>query len=188
MGQPEVKHISIQDYLESERLAQNKHEYYRGEIFAMSGASVGHNIIFKNTYGTLFTNLKGKKCQPFGSDLRIHIPSNSLFTYPDISIICGKPETIDDKNDTVTNPKVIVEILSKSTRDYDKGLKFGLYREIESLMDYVLIDSENISVEKYSRNLDGSWLLREYKSLNDGFIIESIETDLLLKDIYDDVD
>ena len=124
MGAAELKYTIAADYLNAERLALDKHEYFQGEIFAMSGASIPHNRIFSNTFGDICFKLRGKKCEPFGSDLRIHIPKNSLFTYPDISIICGEIETTDDKFDTITNPSVIIEILSPSTRDYDIGKKF----------------------------------------------------------------
>ena len=185
MGLPDIQYITIEEYLALERTANEKREYYAGTIFAMSGASIPHNVIFKNTYGTLYSKLKEKKCQPFGSDLRIHIPSNSLFTYPDISIICGTPETTDNTKDTVTNPSVIIEILSKTTRDYDKGQKFTLYRDIDTLKDYILIDSESTHIEKYHRNDDNSWTLREYKSLEDAFTIDSIEESMSVADIYE---
>ncbi|MBK7638269.1 MAG: Uma2 family endonuclease [Saprospiraceae bacterium] len=162
MGLPEKQYITPEQYLESERLALEKHEFYLGEIFAMSGASFRHNQIFKNTYIKLGTKLAGKSCQPYGSDLRIHIPNNSLYTYPDISIICGKPEMTDTVKDTITNPSVIIEILSKSTYDYDKGQKFTLYRDIDSLREYILIDSMSIRVEHYFKNEDSSWTLKYY--------------------------
>ena len=184
MGLPEKEYITPEQYLELERAALEKHEYYQGEIFAMSGASFRHNVIFKNTYLKLGVKLAGKPCQPYGSDLRIHIPSNSLFTYPDISIICGKPEMTDEVMDTVKNPTVIIEILSKSTQDYDKGQKFTLYRDIESLKEYILIDSQSVRVEKYCKNSDGSWTLRDYKDIEDTFIIESIGEDMSLADFY----
>ncbi len=184
MGLPDTKFVSIEEYLDAERIALEKHEYYQGEIYAMSGASLPHNIIFRNVFIELGVKLKGKTCQPFSSDLRIHVPKNSLFTYPDISIICGKPETLDETFDTVVNPSVIIEILSKSTRDYDKGQKFTLYRDIESLQEYVLIDSQEIRIEKYKRNKDDSWLLTEYKSLEDQFIIETIQEEFGLEEIY----
>ncbi len=185
MGQAEKALISKEDYLFYERKAELKHEYFQGEIFAMSGASFKHNTIFKNTYLEVGTKLKGKKCQPFGSDLRIHIPENSLFTYPDISVICGEIESTDDKFDTATNPKVIFEILSPSTKNYDKGGKFSLYRQIQTLEDYILIDSESIMVEKFSKNSDGSWTLHEFKNLNNSFEIKSIEVVLVLSDLYE---
>ena len=187
MGLPEKQYITPEQYLESERLALEKHEFYLGEIFAMSGASFRHNQIFKNTYGNLFNKLKGKPCQPYGSDLRIHIHNNSLYTYPDISIICGKPEMTDTVKDTITNPSVIIEILSKSTYDYDKGQKFTLYRDIDSLREYILIDSMSFRVEHYFKNEDSSWTLKDYRTIDDKLNIETISADLLLSDVYVDV-
>src|SRR5882757_2625151 len=128
----QYNYISVEDYLKAERAATEKHEYYQGEIFAMSGASLKHNRISVNVLTELGNKLKGKGCQPYGSDLRIHIPKNTLFTYPDISIICGDPNLTDNSFDTATNPSVIIELLSKSTRNYDKGEKFTLYRDIAS--------------------------------------------------------
>ena len=187
MGKAELQYISEQDYLNAERLALNKHEYFRGEIFAMSGASLPHNKIFSNLFIDAGVKLKGKKCQPFGGDLRIYIPKNTLYTYPDMSIICGEPETTDDNFDTVTNPTVIFEILSKSTRNYDKGQKFTLYRDIESLKEYILIDSEKIMVEKFTKNPDKSWTLTVFTTITDNFEMKSIDVSLRLSDIYDGV-
>jgi len=188
MGLPEIKYVSIDEYLLSERKTPEKNEYYKGEIFAMGGNSLPHNIVFKNMFGHLFSKLKGKNCQPFGSDLRIHIPKNTLFTYPDISIICGRPETTDSTFDTITNPSVIIEILSESKRNYDKGGKFTLYREIESLREYILIDSESVMVEKFKKNDDQSWQLTDYKMRSVTFKIETINEDFLLDEIYTGVD
>ena len=184
MGFLKTKFISQQEYLEAERLALDKHEYFRGEIFAMSGASIPHNIISKNILVDIAVKLNGKSCEPFGSDLRIHIPKSTLYTYPDISIICGEIETTDDNFDTITNPSVIIEILSKSTRDYDKGGKFTLYRQIETLQEYFLIDSENIMVEKFIRNKDNSWQLTEYKNLDESFTVNTVEIEMHLSEIY----
>ncbi|MEP7142253.1 MAG: Uma2 family endonuclease [Ferruginibacter sp.] len=187
MTTPVLNYISEQDYLEAERKAFEKHEYYKGEIFAMSGASFRHNKIFKNLFVDIGSKLKGKSCQPYGSDLRIYIPSNTLYTYPDISIICGEEESTDDQFDTATNPSVIIEILSKSTRDYDKGSKFTLYRAIETLKEYVLVDSSNILVEKFIRNADDSWQLTEYKLLTDVFSISTVDINITLSDVYEGV-
>ncbi|MEO6733360.1 MAG: Uma2 family endonuclease [Ferruginibacter sp.] len=187
MATPVLNYISEQEYLEAERKALEKHEYYKGEIFAMSGASFLHNKIFSNLFGGLASKLKGKSCVPYGSDLRIHIPSNSLYTYPDISIICGEIEPTDDQFDTATNPSVIVEILSPSTKDYDKGSKFTLYRNIETLKEYILVDSTSISVEKFIRNPDNSWVLTEYKLLTDIFVISTVDITITLSDIYEGV-
>ncbi|MEO0059341.1 MAG: hypothetical protein RLZZ312_988 [Bacteroidota bacterium] len=188
MGKAELKYISAEEYLYYERKAETKHEYFQGEIFAMSGASFVHNRIFSNTLADVVTKLKGKKCNAFGSDLRIHIPKNTLYTYPDITVICGKIENTDDSFDTAKNPTVIFEILSKSTRNYDKGQKFTLYRDIETLKEYILIDSEKLSIEKFSKNNDNSWTLTEFQALSDIFHIKAIAIDLALIDIYDGVD
>ena len=182
-----AKHIAEMDYLAAERSSLDKHEYYRGEIFAMSGASIPHNIVFSNVFGILSGKLKGKNCKPFGSDLRIHIPKNSLYTYPDISIVCGEIETLDKSFDTITNPSIIIEILSTSTRDYDKGGKFTLYRDIVALKEYILIDSERISVEKFKRNTDSSWQLTEYKEASQSFLVETIDLVISLSDVYESV-
>ncbi|NDP27784.1 MAG: Uma2 family endonuclease [Flavobacterium sp.] len=187
MQPSELLHISETDYLETERLALEKHEYFNGEVFAMSRANISHNQIFSNSIFSIGTQLKGKKCQPFGSDLRVHVPKNTLFTYPDISIVCGEIETTDDKFDTITNPSVLIEILSPSTRNYDKGEKFTLYREIASLQEYILIDSERIMVEKFIRNSDNSWQLTEYRSIEQSFSIATVGIEMQLVDIYEGV-
>ncbi|MES2776554.1 MAG: Uma2 family endonuclease [Bacteroidota bacterium] len=187
MAAAALRYISETEYLDAERLALDKHEYYKGEIFAMSGASIPHNIIASNCIVEIGQKLKGKKCRTFGSDLRIHIPKNSLYTYPDISIVCGDINTTDDKFDTATNPSVIIEILSASTRGYDKGGKFTLYREIDSLQEYILIDSEKIMVEKFIRNADNSWQLTEYKTIEQSFRIDTVDIELQLQTVYEDV-
>jgi Uma2 family endonuclease len=181
---PKYNFISQEEYLEMERAALDKHEYYQGEVFAMSGASLRHNRIAVNTLTDLANKLKDKSCQPYGSDMRIHIPKNTLYTYPDISIICEDAELTDDKFDTATNPSVIIELLSKSTRNYDRFEKFSLYREIASLKEYILIDTQRVHVEKHIRNADNSWQLTDYYSLNDMFIISAVNVSVSLADVY----
>lgn len=184
---PKYNYISPEQYLEMERASETKHEYYKGEVFAMSGASLQHNFVSHNVFGSLIIFLKGKNCKPFGSDLRIYIPENTLYTYPDISIICGKPETADSFRDSIINPSVIIEILSKSTKDYDRGTKFTLYRGIKTLKEYILIDSTSISIEIFTRQNNNSWNLTEFKQLSDSFTITTINLTLHLKDVYEDV-
>ncbi len=179
---PKYNYVSEATYLEMERAATEKHEYYQGEIFAMSGASLKHNRIAVNTLTDLANKLKGKNCQPYGSDLCIHIPKNTLYTYPDISIICGNAELTDEHSDTATNPTVIIELLSKSTRNYDRFEKFSLYREITSLKEYVLIDTLKLHIEKHIRNADNSWQLTDYYSISDSITISSVNVSVA--DIY----
>ncbi len=200
MGFPEKKLYTIAEYLEFERNATEKHEYYQGEIrllhrnddlidevHSMSGASRIHNEIFSNIFGELCSKLKGKPCKPYGSDFRVNIPNLTLFTYPDISIICNEPDLTDSEKDTYTNPTIIFEILSPSTRNYDLGGKFLLYKQIETLKEYILIDSEAIKVIKYSKNDDNSWLMIEMNSLNEYLKLNSVQIELQLIDIYDNV-
>ena len=184
MSQPAIKYIGEPEYLAFERESQERHEYYKGEIFAMSGASFKHNIIEDNVRGTLYSYLKGKKCRSFGSNLRIHIPKNTLYTYPDILIVCDEPKFIDNEVDTLLNPAVIIEILSPSTANYDRGAKFDLYREIESLKEYILIDSSTIHFVHYVKNPDSTWTLSESKDVNAPFYITTIGLQISLSHVY----
>lgn len=151
----------------------------------MAGASPRHNIIFSNVFRELAYHLKGQPCKPYGSDLRIHIPQNNLFTYPDISVICGDiiPSEIDA--DTATLPTIIIEILSPATKDYDRGGKFRLYRDIPMLREYILIDSEAISVEVFRINSQGNWELQEHRSNDETLILPTVGFLLPLKEMYE---
>lgn len=180
--------FTIEEYLAMEEAATEKHEYYKGEIFAMSGPKMPHNIIFRNLFVGLANKLNGKRCQPFGSDMRVHIEANTLFTYPDISIICGKPETLNNDNWNVVNPAVIIEILSPSTKNYDRGEKFKLYRDIPTLKEYILVDSENIHIEIFRLNQSNHWELEEYSSSEEALHIRTINENISIADIYNGVE
>ncbi len=135
----------------------------------------------------MFGKLRGKKCQPYGSDVRIHIQSNTLFAYPDISIICGEIITLNNDDHNVLNPSVIIEVLSNSTKNYDRGEKFKLYRDIPTLREYILADSESIYVEVFRLNENKHWELEEYNSVEDLLCIKEIEGKILISEIYDGV-
>lgn len=122
-----------------------------------------------------------------GSNMRVNVKENSLYAYPDVLIVCGEPQFADNIFDTLLNPAVIIEILSESTANYDKGLKFELYREIPSLQEYILIDSRKIHLEHYRRNTDNSWTLQEYKIVDASFTIASVAMNVLLNDWYEGV-
>ncbi|MBV9963339.1 MAG: Uma2 family endonuclease [Parafilimonas sp.] len=179
--------ISIEEYLEMENAALEKHEYYKGEVFAMSGAKLPHIKITGNLFSELKNKLKGKKCQPYGNDLRIHIPSNTLFTYPDISVICGEVITRNNDEYNALNPTVIIEVLSKSTKNYDRGEKFKLYRDIKTLKEYILIDSESLHIEVFRLNEKNHWELEEYNDANGSVEIKAINENILIADIYENV-
>lgn len=179
--------ISIEEYLAMENASMEKHEYYQGEIIAMSGKKVPHNMITGNLFFALWQKLKGKKFKLFGSDLRIHIQSNTLFTYPDISIICGEILTLNNDDYNVLNPAVIVEVLSKSTKNYDRGEKFKLYRDIPTLKEYILVDSETIHIEVFRLNENNHWELEEYDSLENFLFIKAIDEKIAVSEIYQGV-
>lgn len=187
MGQPAVKYYTQEEYLAFERESTAKHEYYRGDIFNMSGASYEHNLIEDNLRVALGSFLKGKPCRSLGSNLRVHANKNTLYTYPDALIVCGEPKFLDDTFDTLLNPSVLFEILSATTANYDKGTKFELYRDIESVQEYVLINSMKLHVELYQKNEDRSWTLTEYKLPDDVFEIRTIEMKMSLSELYDGV-
>nr|WP_295933545.1 Uma2 family endonuclease [uncultured Dyadobacter sp.] len=180
-----IKMYSEQEYLELEREAEYKNEYYRGEIFAMAGAGRNHNRITENLAGEIYIALRGKSCQSFSRDMRIHIPENTLYTYPDLLIACGKLEFLDQKSDTLLNPSVIFEVLSPSTVAYDRGEKFHLYRSIKTLMEYVLIDSQKIGADVYRKGEDDVWYLASTAYEIEGSIeIGRIGFSIRMADIY----
>jgi len=179
------KMFTIAEYLTMEAAATEKSEYYQGEIFAMSGALMPHNIIAVNTMVFLHQKLKGKNCRPFGSDMRIHIEKNTLFTYPDISVVCGKPETLDDDNFNLLNPIILIEVLSKSTKNYDRGNKFKLYRDISTLKEYILINAEAVGVEVFRVNNQNHWELEEYQTADAVLQIPSLQLSIPLNEIYE---
>ncbi len=186
---PKKKYISPEEYLEIERAAFERHEYFEGEIFDMAGTSEEHANISSNINATLHLKLKKRPCKSYQSDLRVHIPKTGLFTYPDVLVICGKPKFLEKAHlDTVLNPVLIVEILLPSTADYDKGAKFENYRTIESLQDYVLIWQDKKRVARYTKKSDDTWLLRDFIGDEAEIILGSIDCTLTMEDIYDKVD
>ena len=184
---PISKKMSPEAFLAFERASDQKHEYRDGEIVAMSGARRAHNKISTNVSGLIWQNLQGKDCESYASEMRVWVPKSKLYTYPDIVVVCGTPEFVDDEFDTLLNPVLIVEILSESTESYDRGEKFKNYRSIASLREYVLISQSSFSIEKYARHGDGFWMLSEASGLDSGITLESIDCRISLSDAYDKV-
>jgi Uma2 family endonuclease len=178
--------ISREDYLKLEEVSPEKHEFYQGQVFAMAGGTFQHARIGLNVTTELAVRLRGKPCQPMNSDMRITTPSG-LNTYPDASVYCGQPE-LTDSNKTLLNPVLIVEVLSPSTRSYDRGDKFHHYRSIPSLSDYLLIDSETVLVEHYQRMGAYEWNLHEYRRLTDILNLDSIKELLTVSVFYEGVE
>lgn len=182
---PATKYVSIEDYLVAEEASEVKHEYYKGEVFAMAGGSIAHNRIVRNVLASLDNFLRGKGCEVFPSNLKVHNEANTLFTYPDISIVCGKPERWNKRNDTITNPVVLIEVLSKSTQGYNRG---HLYRSIPSVKEYILISSTEVLVERYTKQATGFWNFRETANPEDSFHVETINFSCPIKELYRNVE
>jgi Uma2 family endonuclease len=181
-------YLTPEEYLVIERKAEYKSEYLNGEMFAMAGASERHVTIVANLMYLLVGQLRGRPCKAYASDLRVRVSPTGLYTYPDVVVVCGQPQFADDQKDTLLNPTLIIEVLSASTKDYDRGGKFEHYRSLVSLQEYVLIDQEKYHVEHFMRQPDSRWLLAETNNLEDAIQLLSISCRLALAEIYDKVD
>ena len=176
------------EFLQWERQQEFKHEYVSGEVFAMAGASFNHNLILSNIIGSVRPHLRGKDCNVFPSDLRIAVKSKNSFFYPDATIICGDPEFDDDGiKDTVENPTVIFEILSPSSEDYDIGKKLMFYMQIESLKQYIIIDSRKKHIRIITRREEGTWTFSELTMPEERLFIEPIDLGISVADLYEGV-
>lgn len=185
-AEPRLK-MTVAEYLDLERKSETKSEFLNGEMFAMTGASREHNLISGNVFAALHAQLRGRSCEIYTNDMRVRVPTTDLFTYPDVVVVCGQPEMDDAKRDTLLNPKLIVEVLSRSTEDYDRGTKFAHYRTLPSLADYVLIAQDAVRVEHFTRQEDGRWLLSETKDRGSVLDLPSIGCRLALADVYERV-
>ncbi|MDQ6695273.1 MAG: Uma2 family endonuclease [Chloroflexota bacterium] len=178
-----------EQYLELEREAEYKSEYIDGQIYAMSGASEAHNLIAGNIFGELRTQFRGRPCRVYMSDMRVKVSLSDMYTYPDVVAVCGGPVFEDSQVDTLTNPMVIVEVLSPSTEAYDRGVKFARYRDLGSLTDYILVSQDKVSVEHFRRQGDGSkqWLLNVVDDLAGTMRLPSVGCEVSMAYIYENV-
>lgn len=176
---------SREEYLALERKAEYKSEYLDGGIFAMTGASRKHNLISTNLVTSLNVQLRGKPCEVYGSDMRLKVTATGLYTYADVVVVCGEPRFEDDFVDTLLNPTLIIEILSKSTERYDRIAESGYYRTLESLSEHLLVAQEAYRIEQYIKQNDEHWLLVETESLEGLVDLRSIGCSLALKDVYE---
>ncbi|HLC15340.1 MAG TPA: Uma2 family endonuclease [Thermodesulfovibrionia bacterium] len=182
-----IRLISEDEYLEQERASETKSEYFRGEVFAMAGASREHNMIVANIIAELVLQLKKRQCIVYPSDMRLKVEQSGLYTYPDVMVVCDKEEFSDKKKDTLLNPVVIIEVLSDSTERYDRGEKFFNYRQVDSLKEYVLVWQKRQKIEKYSRVNNTLWTLSETDDNNQSVLLDSIGCKLELVNVYDKV-
>lgn len=192
VNEPAVKYetfprMTPAEFIEWESAQDYKHEYVGGNIFAMAGASLRHNQINTNLMRSISPYLTGKECEIYGSDLRVSVKGKESFFYPDATIVCGEVELSEDYKDTIKNPAVVFEILSPSTENYDLGKKFFMYMQIESLKEYITIDSASMLVRISRRKDDNSWVFEQYSEAENSFNISTINHALSLNDVYRDV-
>jgi Uma2 family endonuclease len=180
------KLYTVEEYLQMEAVATYKHEYHDGEIIPMAGGTIQHGEIGGNAYTALKKALKRTSCKAYNSDIAIAINDFS-YVYPDASVVCGEVRMGLLHQNAIANPTLIVEVLSESTSDYDKGGKFDRYRSIDSFSEYVLIEQSKVEVSVYSRLENNHWDLRIFNSINDVITLKSVDCEIQLKDIYEDV-
>ena len=181
---------TLAEYLAIERDSEVKHEYLNGRIYAMSGASPNHNRIEINLIREISTQLRGRRCEMFGGNMRVRVPETGLHTYPDASALCGEPRFVHDVLDHLLNPTVVFEVLSKSTAAYDRGEKFEHYRKIPTFQEYVLLEQDRARAEHYVRTgVSGDqWGLTVVRGLDATLELPVIGCTLSLRDVYDRVE
>lgn len=187
MALPQQTGWTDAEYLAFERESEIKHEFIAGEIIAMTGASRAHNLIVASIIASMIPQVRGTGCRTFSSDMRVYMPDRGDYAYPDITIVCGEERYQEDTFDTLLNPTVIVEVLSPSTEGYDRGKKFQVYREIESLRDYVLVAQAQPRIEVFSRHADG-WLLTDAIGIAQSITLHSLDCTLHLREVYEQID
>ena len=185
--QPKIR-LTPEQYLERERKAEYRSEYFDGKLFAKTGSSENHNLIVGNIAAGIHRQFRKRNCEVYAIDMRLKVSEISSYFYPDIVAVCGKPEFEDNEEDILLNPIVIIEVLSPSTENYDRGTKFEHYQTISSLSDYILVAQDKIHVEHYVRQSDRSWLFSGYKSAKDKFQIDSIGCEVSVAEIYEKVE
>jgi Uma2 family endonuclease len=186
MATAALTYYTPEEYLALERHAEFKSEYIDGRIVAMTGATIPHNAIVSSLHGALYSRMRGGPCQLFVSDLRVQIAGGRRYTYPDLVAVCGDVQTADNARDTLTNPTLVVEVLSPSTEAYDRGEKFAHYRTIETLQEYVLVAQDRPVVDVFSRRGE-FWRLQTIANLDEPVELLSVGCTLSLRDIYENV-
>ncbi len=188
METAKTKTISVEEYFARESESETKSEYCDGEMFAMTGASFRHNLIVSNIITAFNIALRGKDCYVLPSDIKVELDFDRRYVYPDVTVVCGEAEMARGRDDVVANPKIVVEVLSKSTMDYDKGSKFTAYRGLSSLTDFIAADQYTAYVEHYRKQGPGLWTLRECSGLEGSLVLSDFEVPVALSDIYNRVD
>jgi Uma2 family endonuclease len=188
MSTKPIAYLTPEQYLEIDRKAEFRSEYIDGEMFAMSGGTRNHARIALNTARRLAEQLDGRSCEVAGGDLRLYSAQRKMFTYPDVFVTCGPDQFLDARRDTITDATVVIEVLSPSTKDYVHGEKFRFYRSLPSFSEYLLLAQDELRAEHYTRQPEGSWLLREFTNPADEIELKSIGCRLRLDSLYQRVE
>jgi Uma2 family endonuclease len=183
----EAMRMTEAEYLAFERASETKHEYIDGHVYAMAGASRTHNLICTNTVAALHPQLRQTPCEIYQGDMRVKVQFGDLYSYPDVTIVCDEPQFADSKQDMLLNPVILVEVLSPTTANYDRGRKFQQYRQLESIQEYLLIEQDSPRIERYLRQADNTWLLSDAIGLDASLELPSIGCTLKLADVYQKV-
>ncbi|MBW4623323.1 MAG: Uma2 family endonuclease [Cyanosarcina radialis HA8281-LM2] len=181
------RYYSPEEYLELEEAADYKSEYIDGKMVSMTGGTTNHNQIALNFGTELNFAFKQQDYRIFMLDVRLWIPKKRIFTYPDVMIVVGEPEYYNNRSDTITNPQVIIEVLSKSTKGYDREEKFEAYRTITTFQEYILIDQTRIHIEQFSKTANKQWSLREYDEEDEAIALSSVSVQMSILDVYNKV-
>ncbi|RRR70395.1 MAG: Uma2 family endonuclease [Candidatus Viridilinea halotolerans] len=181
---PAKTYLSEEAYLAFEQASSERHEYYQGEIYAMTGGTETHNLLAGNTFAALHNQLSQRPCRVYTSDQRVKVVATGLHTYPDVTVVCGQAQFLEDSRRTLLNPTVIIEVLSPSTERYDRGMKFQHYRTIETLQVYVLIAQDSWRIEHYHRHEGDAWVLREAQGQAAVVHLATIQCTLPLAAVY----
>ena len=182
------RYFTEEEYLALEEAAEDKSEYLDGEIIPMTGGSTNHNQISGNLYIALSLALKKQNYRIFMGDVRLWMTKKRIYTYPDVMVIPGKPEYFNNRKDTVMNPQVIIEVLSKSTKAYDRSDKFKFYQTIPTFQEYVLIDQSQVYVEHYCKLANKRWSYSQYDEEDAALVFSSFQVEVPLADVYEKVD
>ncbi|MEG4224667.1 Uma2 family endonuclease [Microcoleus sp. N9_B2] len=188
IAQVETKTYQAEEYLELEINSEERHEFINGEIILMAGGTPIHNEITSILNSVLRVSLKGKPYSIFSSDQRFWVPQFNNYTYPDVMVVARPIELQSGRTDTITNPVLIAEVLSKSTKAYDRDEKFAAYRSIPSFQEYLLIDQYRLQVQQYSKAEANKWIFSEYSCAGDRVSLTSISVEVVLADLYENID
>jgi Uma2 family endonuclease len=186
-AQPKPRRLTEAEYLSIEREAEVRSEFYAGEMFAMAGGSPAHNTIKENLVGELHGRLKGGPCRSFSSDQRVKVAPTGPYTYPDILLVCGPVQYDPADGNTLTNPQVLIEVLSPGTAEYDRGTKFRHYQKLESVQEIVLVSQDRPKLERFVRQSDDTWVLATFDDPAGSFSLATVPVTIPLTDVYRDV-